>query len=309
VPYEVGANPVGVTTAEIYRNLLNDTGYLMQGTSPSLDNILHDLDLALWRMRPQSARDGFEAPYGTSFTVAACTTVKGSASVTTTNNFLTAGTGVAVGTLVTGTGIPIGTFVKPGFSATGLSLSQPATAAGTVTLTFYPPSVGETVPRTSVTSETLAMATAGTLMMSAIDLPVNATISNLWFPPGTTGDAGPTTGAWMALYDSGRNLLATSAASTTAIVASTPFAFPIATVAAGAATSFTTTYSGLYYIGLVLNTTNAPTLCAQVSFAATNAFVPILGGTSTAGLTAPSTFPTTAGAITATANRYYFYAT
>jgi len=307
VPYEVGANSPGVTTSEIWRNLLNDTGYLMQGTSPSMDNILHDLDLALWRMRPQSARDGFESIYGTSFTVASCTTVKGSNSVTTTNNFTTSG--VTLGTLVTGTGIPAGTFVRPGSSTTGLSLSQPATAAGTVTLTFYPPCLGETVPRSMVTSVTTAKATSGTLVMSAVSLPVNQTISNFNFMPGTTGDAGPTN-QWMGLYDAQRNLLAISADGTsTVITASTVVTYPVATVAAGAATSYITPYSGLYYIGLLIATTNAPTFTALTTFATVNSLVPILGGTSTASLTAPSTFPTQAGTITGTAARLHMYLT
>lgn len=308
MPYEVGNNPSAVTEGEIFRNIFTDLGYLTQGVSPSMDNILHDLDLALWRQRSQSARDGFESPYGASFTVAACTTTKNSNTVTTTNNFTTSG--VTLGTLVTGTGVPLGTFVKPGNSATGLTLSQPATSTNaSETLTFYPPCIGETVPRSMVTSVTTAKATSGTLVMSAISLPVNATISNFNFMPGTTGDAGPTN-QWMALYDSGRNLLAISADGTsTAITASTAVTYAVATTAAGSATSFTTTYSGLYYVGLLIATTNSPTFTTLTTFATTNSLVPILGGTSTASLTSPSTFPTTAGTITGTAARQYFWLT
>lgn len=308
MPIEVGANAPGVTAGEIWRNLINDLGYSLQGVSPNLDQIMHDLDLALWRQRPQSARDGNEGVYGPSFTVALCKTGLNSNTVTTTNNFLTAG--VVMGTLVTGTGVPPGTFVKPGPSAGGLSLSQPATAAGTVTLTFYPPCLGETFPRIDVTTVTQAKATSGTLVMSAISLPVNQTISNFSFMPGTTGDAGPTN-QWMALYDSQRNLLAISADGTsTAITASTAVTYPVATTAASStATSFTTTYSGLYYVGLLIATTNAPTFTALTTFATINSLVPILGGTSTASLTSPSTFPTQAGAITGTAGRLYFWLT
>ena len=307
MPFEVGANPVAVTEGEIYRNIFSDLGYSSQGVSPSMDNILHDLDLALWRYRPQAARDAFEATYGVSFTVAACTTVKGSNTVTTTNNFLTSG--VALGTIVTGTGIPPGTFVRPGAVATSLSLSQPATAAGTVTLTFYPPCQGETFNRGQITTSTLAKATSGTLVLQAISLPVNCLVTNFNILFGTTGDAGPAN-QWMGLYDSQRNLLAISAdGTTTAVTASTVATYPVATVAAGSATSFTTTYSGLYYIGFLLVTTNAPTFCAQTGSIIANALPPILAGTSTASLTSPSTFPTQAGTITGTAARLYMYLT
>jgi len=160
-----------------------------------------------------------------------------------------------------------------------------------------------------VTSVTTAKATSGTLVMSAISLPNNATINNFNFMPGTTGDAGPTN-QWMALYDSQRNLLAISAdATTTAITASTAVTYPVANVAAGAATSFTTAYAGLYYVGLLIATSNAPTFTSLTTFATVNSLVPILGGTSTASLTSPSTFPTTAGTITGTAARLYFWLT
>ena len=308
MPIPVGANAPAVTDGEIYRNLINDLGYSLQGVSPSMDQILHDLDYGLWRHRPQSARDGYESPYGASFTVALCVTVKNSGSVTSTNNFLTAG--VVFGSLVTGTGITAGTFVKPGPGTNGISLSQPATAAGTVTLTFLPPCLGETLPRSMITSATIAKATSGTLVMNAVSLPVNQTISNFNILFGGTGDAGPGD-QWMALYDSNRNLLAISAdAFTTAVTANTVATYPVATTAASStATSFTTTYSGLYYIGFLLATTNAPTFTGVAGTATANTLPPILVGTSTASLTTPSTFPTTAGTITGTANRLYCYLT
>lgn len=69
-----------------------------------------------------------------SFTVASCTTTNASATVTTTNNFNTAG--VVTGMLVTGTGIPASTYVSTVDSITQITLNKNATASGTVTLTF-----------------------------------------------------------------------------------------------------------------------------------------------------------------------------
>lgn len=69
------------------------------------------------------------------FTVASCTTVSTSPDVTTTGNFITSG--VVAGMTVTGTGIAAGTTVLSVTDATDLVLSKPATASGTVTLTFF----------------------------------------------------------------------------------------------------------------------------------------------------------------------------
>ena len=73
-----------------------------------------------------------------SFTVANCTNTNGSTTVTTSNNFKTAGGGVGVyvGQIVTGTGIAAGTTVKSVDSTTQITLSQNATGGSGVTLTF-----------------------------------------------------------------------------------------------------------------------------------------------------------------------------
>ncbi|NEP57904.1 MAG: hypothetical protein F6K31_12915 [Symploca sp. SIO2G7] len=73
-----------------------------------------------------------------SFTIADCTTTDTSTTVTTINNFDTAG--VRVGDEVTGAGIPVSTTVAS-IAGDGLSLelSQAANATGTVILTFDTP--------------------------------------------------------------------------------------------------------------------------------------------------------------------------
>lgn len=78
-----------------------------------------------------------------SFTVATCTTVNASPTVTTAvaNGFAS----VKPGDAITGTGIPAATTVLSVESATSLTLSANATAAGTVTLTIDPPQFDATL--------------------------------------------------------------------------------------------------------------------------------------------------------------------
>ena len=77
-----------------------------------------------------------------SFTVLSCTTTTSSAVVTTTGNgFLN----VMEGDVVTGTGIAASTTVLTKTNNNSITLSQNATASGTVTLTFDPPAVTPTV--------------------------------------------------------------------------------------------------------------------------------------------------------------------
>jgi hypothetical protein len=140
-----------------------------------------------------------------------------------------------------------------------------------------------------------------------VSLPINATISNLVFMPGTTGDAGPDH-QWMGLWDwRGNQLCASADATSTAITASTPVVYPVASSNLSAsATSFTTTYTGMYYLGLSLHTGNSPTLTARASFTGTTTLPPILCGTGTYAA-GPPTYATALGTVTPTANRYYFY--
>ncbi len=77
-----------------------------------------------------------------SFTVANCTTTSGSPTVTTTGNGFA---NVKVGDVVTGTGIAGSTTVTDKANNNTITLSNNATASGTVTLTFDPPAVTPTL--------------------------------------------------------------------------------------------------------------------------------------------------------------------
>jgi len=77
-----------------------------------------------------------------SFTVASSVTTNASATVTTTGNGFAK---VQVGDAVTGTGIAASTTVSAKTNDNAITLSQNATASGTVTLTFDPPAITPTV--------------------------------------------------------------------------------------------------------------------------------------------------------------------
>lgn len=154
----------------------------------------------------------------------------------------------------------------------------------------------ESVPRT-LAGVNIAAATSGTMVMQAIWLPAGMVISNLITMSGTTASA-TQTNRWLALYDQNRALLRQGPnASATVIAANTLWSDAI--------TSYTTTYSGLYYIGIMTAATTANSLIGVTAAgnAAIKGATPILTGTSTTALT--TTAPATAAAITATVNTYW----
>lgn len=154
----------------------------------------------------------------------------------------------------------------------------------------------ESLPRT-LAGVNIAAVTSGTMVMQAIWLPAGMVINNLITHSGTTASA-TQTNRWMALYDQNRALLRQSADQTTTVLAiNTLWTAPI--------TSYTTTYSGIHYIGILTAATTANSLIGVTAAgnAAIRGQTPILTGTSTTGLT--TTAPATAAAITATVNSYW----
>jgi hypothetical protein len=147
------------------------------------------------------------------------------------------------------------------------------------------------------------------LTLSAISIPADTVINNFNYVTGTTAAITPAN-QWAALFNASRVMLAVSAdATTTAMPASTVTTYPVATIAQGAATSFTTTYTGLYYVGICVVAGTQPTWQGYTGTATDTTIPPILAGSSTGSLTGPPTFPTTAGTITPTAAELYAYLT
>jgi hypothetical protein len=170
--------------------------------------------------------------------------------------------------------------------------------------------VFETMARVYATANQSGSPTSGTLYMQALTIPAGFVIGHLAFVSGTQAAVTPTHW-WFGLYDLNRVQLATTADQTTgAWAANTEKSLAVATIASGASSTFTTTYSGFYYIGFMMTATTVPTLYGTNCGTTLIALAPITSGTSDTGATTPPAFPHTAGAITANVtNQRYAYVT
>jgi parallel beta-helix repeat protein len=139
--------------------------------------------------------------------------------------------------------------------------------------------------------------TSGTLYLVPIWLPKGLVVSNISFASGSTAATTPTNW-WFTLHNSSKVALARTAdQTTTAWAANTVMTKAIAQTTAGSASSYTTTYAGLHYLGVMIKATTNPTLISEGSMPDVVASPsPGLGGTD-AGLSTPPTV--TAGAFTA----------
>jgi|SRR5579859_1081501 len=166
--------------------------------------------------------------------------------------------------------------------------------------------ISESVPRIIVT--TSAAPVSGTLYIQSTFIPAGISIGHIGFATGTTAASGPTHW-WAALLDNTYKQQAHSTDQTTgAIAASTWFNLAMAT-------PFVTTYTGTYYLALLIATsTTQPTILQSSSTPAaqfwtgTGAPTPLPNGASTASLTAPGTDGTTTYAAPTTASApFYLY--
>lgn len=155
----------------------------------------------------------------------------------------------------------------------------------------------ETIPRAGGAINTVTTPTSGTLWLMGIALPAGYPVSNITF----VSNSATITPAnwWFGLWDSSRVQLALTADQTTAAwAANVAKTLAIATTAAGAASSFTTTYEGMHYLGYMMKAATAPQLMASPLGAGIGSLVPILYGSSDTGQTTPPAFPHTANALT-----------
>lgn len=172
---------------------------------------------------------------------------------------------------------------------------SPFDAAGAVELLTRPSGRYETNPR--LRCGTTSTPTSGSLYLVPIWLPQGLVVSNLSFVSGGTAMVTPTNW-WFTLHNRSRVALARTADQLTAAwAANTVKTLAIAQATAGAASSYTTTYGGLHYLGVMIKATTVPNLVSEGSVADVLASVaPGFGGTDT-GLSTPPTV--TAGAFTA----------
>lgn len=146
---------------------------------------------------------------------------------------------------------------------------------------------------------TASTPTSGTLYLVPIWLPKGLVISSISFVSGGTAGAS-LTNQWFTLHDSSRVALArTGNDGSTAWPANTAKTLNIAQTTAGTASSYTTTYAGLHYLGVMIAASTPPNLVGEGSLPASVANAsPGFGGANT-GQTTPPTV--TSGAFTAAA--------
>lgn len=171
------------------------------------------------------------------------------------------------------------------------------TALPSLEAAMYPAGRYETTSR--LRAGTASTPTSGTLYLVPIWLPKGLTISNISFTSGSTGATTPTN-YWFTLHDSSRVALARTAdQTTTAWAANTTKTLAIAQTTAGSATSYTTTYAGLHYLGFMIAASTVPNIIGEGSLPAPVANTsPGFGPTSSAQTTPPTV---TGGAFTAAA--------
>lgn len=145
--------------------------------------------------------------------------------------------------------------------------------------------------------------TSGTLYLRAIPIPKGVTVSNLTFMTGSAAEAGGSHG-WYCLLDSGLVVRAVTADQTAAAkwgATFTPYTLPVSS-------AYTTTYGGLFYIGVCITATTMPAFLAGAGTQSslTN-LAPILMGSSSTGQSTPPAAGTTMGALAGSA-AFDFYA-
>jgi hypothetical protein len=163
--------------------------------------------------------------------------------------------------------------------------------------------LAQTHPRMGSAIGDLAALSTGRLTLVGIMLPAGLTITSISFMSRTTA-LSVGTNQWFALFNNAASpvlLRQTADDTSTAWAANTVKTLNLSS-------TFTTTYSGLHYLGVMVAATTVPTL-AGVSAAASAfaALAPVLNGTSTTGLTTPASFTSPALAPTATALNPYAY--
>lgn len=161
--------------------------------------------------------------------------------------------------------------------------------------------------------DSAAPLTSGRESMTGITLPAGMTISSIAITSGTTAFAAGATSnnKWFTVRDDVGNLLAwTTDDGATAWAASTEKVLAIAKDGAGATiTSFTTTYTGRYYIGVMVSAVGAggvvPTILGMIGNGTLWGKPPVTYGFDGTHLGLTTTPPNPAAALTAGGNDFY----
>ena len=190
-----------------------------------------------------------------------------------------------------------------------LTVGGTASVTGAATINGALPAVStaptgataETFPRIVATAGAGSL-TSGTLYLTAIQMPKGAVVNNITYCTKGTALAGLSHG-WYLLADSGLVVRAVTADQTTGSwlsATNTVYTLPVAA-------SYTTTYAGLYYVGIMMNATTPAVITASgVPPAGIASLAPVLCGTSNTGATTPPATGTTLTALTANSNMTFY---
>jgi len=175
------------------------------------------------------------------------------------------------------------------YTANGILLSGATCLDLYQTAFFVSGAKAETFPRKLVPEVNTALLSTGRLSLEAIAIRSGELITSISFWSATTA-AGTPTNQLFGLYDNTLALLRSSNNdTTTAWAANTRKTLNLTS-------TFTTTYTGLYYLGIMVTATTVPTVKGYTARTGGQlvAAAPSLGGTSTTGLT--TTLPNPAAA-------------
>lgn len=209
---------------------------------------------------------------------------KDTVSATVTIKLDVSGTETILYKAVIGAGDVISWSGESGWKNTTNSISPLLNNKYVITGALY-----ETFDRCLCDEVNTAVLSTGRLSLQAIWLPANTTISSISFWSATTA-AGTPTNQLFGIYDINLNLLRSSTNDTTTAWAAN------SKKTLSLTSSFTTTYSGLHYLGCMVTATTVPTLKGNTAKTGgqLGAAAPSMGGTSTTGLT--TALPATAAA-------------
>jgi hypothetical protein len=168
----------------------------------------------------------------------------------------------------------------------------------------------ETLPRNTTSWTNSGFAASGRIQLASIALPADLVIGHLAVQFGT-GATSPTHW-WFGLFDDAFAALAfTADQTTTAINTDQLSSLAIATTAGGSVSSFTTTYTGLYYFG-VMQAASTPANSWVPSSPSLDvaSLSPVVNGRSSTGQTTVPSFPFTATTPSGTgtgSSQFYAY--
>jgi hypothetical protein len=176
--------------------------------------------------------------------------------------------------------------------------------APTESTTYFPGALAETIPAYAAT--TAVTLTTADLYLFGVHLGAGESVGHVGFV--TTTTAGATmTHWWACLVDQNYTVQAVSADQTSgAIAASTWFSLAMGT-------AYTTTYSGIYYLGLMIAASTIPTLCGTsggpliAMMTGTGHPVSLIGGQSSTSQTTAPALGTVVTTPTATIGVPYMY--